>query len=565
MLSQAEDLTGRFCAEIAKAPPPLKAPQPQSCLDAASIWFSIDLQEVAAPAFETLAQEELWDMLRTVGVEGIYLKGMKTGGEFRTAIGLDPKWGNGWDELGSMLQKKGLALIGDTMGNSTGLGADFFAALKNKERGLYHLIEIEKRDWKLLPETGPSTSFANVPWLTLQELQKKGYVPEQFTPYVKESAWNATGKVCCDDGVVRRWIYLQSNGTDPALDWLNGSFAACRIAAGDLIDSVFCVGQKIVKIDAKIQDSAKETLALWIRKLGSFSVLETAGGIDELKKSSTDLMCDIATRPALLHAIIAEDAEALRLMYQLFLDEGIEMKRLVHTLQPFDQFVCDWSELATHPRRRFPYYEEVLTGDALRNRLLKEDLLRLGGPPNGTWPALCMRAFGQRADITKVHLLLALFYAMQPGVFSFSASDLLGTLKEQPLNLTGPNEGTIYPSLPAQMQNGQSFAMQLRNILSARKESGIESGELVSIPRTKDKGLLILVFRLRNGMTQLSALNFGSAPVQQTIDLPSIRQTTAIDLISGQSMAKPLDSSQIRLDLPPLSGKMIRFQTKYYP
>ena len=269
--------------------------------------------------------------------------------------------------------------------------------------------------------------------------------------------------------------------------------------------------------------------------------------------------------------MIAEDAEALKLIYRLFVQEGIETKRLVHSLQPFDAFTCDWSEFLLHPKKQYTYYEEVLTGEALRMRLLKEDAACISEPCNTSWPALCMSALGikdfeaNRSLITQAHLLLSHFYAMQPGVFSFSASDLLGTIQHQTIDLMKPNENTLYPSLPGQLTNPKSFAMQLRKILSVRKEYEIESGELVAILETNHRGALLLLHRLRkSGMLQLLAVNFSRSPVQETIAIPSLRGTTAIDLMSGLAEKKPLESASFRIDLPPLSGKTILFQTKYY-
>jgi hypothetical protein len=171
----------------------------------------------------------------------------------------------------------------------------------------------------------------------------------------------------------------------------------------------------------------------------------------------------------------------------------------------------------------------------------------------------------KRDQIAEVHLLLALFYAMQPGAFSFSVSDLLGTLKPQIVNLMGTNENTIYPSLPGQMKNPKSFAMQLRNILQIRNANAIESGELIAVPQTTDRNLIILIHRLSgNRMLQLLAVNFGKTLAKQTLEIPEIAQTTAIDLMSGLAETKPLDSTSIQLSLPPLTGKVILFQTKYH-
>jgi hypothetical protein len=572
MLHQADVLSKRFNLEIAKAPPPSPQPQTKNCLNTASVFFDIDLAEIKGLPFETLNSEGLWDLLRELGVEGVRLKGLKTGGAYRTAIGVDPKWGANWADLSITIQKKGISLIGEAIGNSTGMSPDFYLALKNvgDYPALYHLIEIQQHDWKLLPKISSTTPFVNVPWLTLQELHKKGYVPEEFSPFTKTSSWNTTAQIKCSDGKVRRWIYLKERTQDPVINWLEPSFAGCRIAAADALDSIFNLGWKLVFLNPFLSQNAKETLSLWARKMGSYSVQETQGGLEELKTITADLATDTLTRSALLHALLAEDAEALKLMYRLYFEEEIQTKRLVHILQPFDEFACDYGELLLHPKKRFQYYEEILTGEALRMRLLKEDIARIGKVRPQTWPTYCMAAHGlktfdkHREDVTDTHLLLAFFYAMQPGAFSFSVSDLLGTLGQQSVDLMSPNENTLYASLPGQMTNTKSFAVQLKKILQVRRDSNIANGELIAIPMTNQKGLMILGHKLPNGMQQLLAVNFGKTNAMQTLEIPEIRNTTAIDLMTGLAEKKPLESSILELRLPPLTGKVLLFQTKYY-
>lgn len=567
MLSQADAIAQKYNAEVAKASPPSPLPQPFNALSRASTWFSIDLEEIHAPALDTLTDDLLWDQLYEIGVQGVYLKGLKQGGAFRTKIAVDPKWGD-WENLAMLLEKKGIALIGDAVGVATGVGSDFDLALKNvgEYPGLYHLVEIEPRDWKLLP-TPMKNQFANVPWLTLQELHKKGYVPEQFTPYIKESSWNTTAPICCADGTVRRWIYLKEQKDDPAINWLNPSFAGCRIATSDVLDSIYNLGDQILQIDSAISLSAKETLSLWIRKLGAFSVLKTHGGLCEWKQAPTDLIVDNLTPAALLHALIAKDPEVLKLLYRLLLEEKIDVKRLVHTLQPIDRYSCDWAEFLAEPKKQFQYYEEILTADALRQRLLKQDAAALQGPDPVSWPSVCLNQLkDNQSAMLKTHLLLALFYAMQPGTFSFSVSDLLGLVKPASVDLTSSSESAMYGSLPSQIQNSHSFAMQLRNILKVRNQSGIASAELIAVPNTQNPSLLVLVHKLKNNqMLQMLAINFGNSPAMQSFEIPAIRQTSAIDLLSGLSLKKPLDSSCFCLEVPPLSGKVILFQTKYFP
>jgi len=583
MLFEADQIAKKYQLEVAKTPPPTSIPQTQACLEKASVWFSIDLDRVALcgeqTVFESLNSEELWDYLREMGVRAVHLKGLKQGGAFRTGLGIDPRWGTEWEwkNLASLAKRRGIALIGDSIGPSTGLGADFSLALKNygEYPGLYHLIEIQEEDWKFLPGIPTGQSMANVPWLKLQELHKRGYVPEQFSPYTKESLWNATARIKGVDGHVRRWIFLKENQCHPVVDWMDSSFAGVRLASADALDSIYRLGEKILLFDSKISGNAKETLSLWVRKLGAFSSQEIEGGIGDYKQASADLAVDSLTRPALLHALIAEDAEALKLTYRLFLEEGIETKRLVHVLQPFDRYACDWAEFICSPKKKFLYYDEQLTGEALRHRLLSEDAAKLGGDhfPECTWMGYCAAALGiqdfekHSEDIAEAHLLLAFFYAMQPGVFSFSVSDLLGVFpgQKKSLDLMGLNQGTLYSCLPNQFKNCRSFALRMKQLLRVRADQALDSADLIGVPKTNNRGVLILVHRMRDTrFVQILAINFGRTSAKERLDMPAFQNATAINLMTGHSENKPLDSSSFILDLPPLSGKVILFQPKYY-
>jgi trehalose synthase len=583
MLEQADQISKKYALEVAKLPPPLPTPQTQKCLDTASVWFTIDLCEVAtekgSSVFQTLACESLWDRLREIGVEGIHLTYLKQGGPYRTGLALNPCWGTEceWQRLSSFFQKKGMALIGDAIGRSTGLSADFWLALENKGDypGLYHLIEIDPKDWKLLPNIPHGQFTANIPWLSIQNLHKKGYIPEFFAPYVKESDWNATDPISGSDGKARRWVYLKENQAEPVIDWLNSSFAAMRIATADSLDSVYRLGQKIFQLDASLAPYAQETLPAWIRKIGAFSVQHQEGGLKALKQPQADLSVDTLTRPALLHALIAEDTEALRLIYSLFIKEGIQPKNLVHILQPFDRFATDWKGIL-EPKKKYLYHEEYITGELLRAKLLKEDVQRLNSAsfdpiPPSTWPGYCALALKvtdfekQRDLVLQAHLLLAFFYAAQPGAFSFSVSDLVGALphSEPSYDLNGINETTLYPSLPIQMGTSRSFASQLRQILRVRKDYDLKNAELTGIYPTPHPQVLLLLLKLQ-GKTELLAVNFGRTQVTEKIELIGLQQTTAINLMTQLAEEKAFDSSLFFLNLPPLSGKIIVFQPRFY-
>ena len=586
MLFEADQIAKRYQLETAKAAPPSSLRQTDGCLDKASVWFTIDLHQVGVEegrsVFGMLGAEELWDGLREIGIQAVSLKGLKKGGNYRTGLGLDPRWGTEaeWNRIAQNAKRKGIVLIGESIGAHTGMGADFYLALKNygEYPGLYQLIEIPEEDWKWLPKIPTGHPIANVPWLKLQELNRRGYVPEDANPYVKESSWNATAKIQGVDGVSRRWIYRKENRTDPAIDWLGPSFTGIRVASADALDSFYRLGSEIFELDSAMSGNAKETIALWVRKLGGFSAEKIEGGVEPLKKSSSDLAFDSLTQGALLHALIAEDAEALRLIYALLLEEGIESKRLVHVLQPFDRNACEWSEWLCSSKKKFLYYDEQMTGEALKNRLLREDLAKVGGEriPLSTWTGYCASALGiqeiqdfekSAPRIVQAHLLLAFFYAMQPGAFSFSAADLLGALPHQTpsLDLMGMNSSTLYSCLPNQLKNCHSFALRMKQMLQTRRDHALEKGELVAVLPTKNRAVLLLLYRMHGtGFFQILAVNFGRAGTKETLEMTRLRNTTAINLISGHFEDKSFESASFLLELSPLSGKAILFQPKYY-
>jgi trehalose synthase len=589
MLTDAESIGQKYAREVAKLPPPSLAPQNVPLLSATPTWLILDLSELAAQpgktVLETLGSETFWQILQDLRISGLWLKNLKAGGSARIGFEIDPKWGGGWSAVKEAAASRGTLLIGDCVGAATGPGLDFELALQNVSEytEMYHLIEIDRKDFHLLPKVPVGMSFANVSWLELEGLYKKGYVPQEFRPYVKESSWNATPLMRSLNGQGRRFIYLKENENDPLFAWLSPSFAAEKILSADALDSVYRLSQKGLFLDASIPRFAKETASLWIRKIGGYSVASTNGTIAELKTAPADIAVDAPTQAALLHALIAEDAEALRLIYKLYLQEGISLSRLAHILEPIERFPCDWTEFLLNPKKQYQYLEEKITGELLRDRLLREDLYKLresllpGSTPVLTWGGACALAFGaadpkdfqKKQDlIQKAHLLLAFTYAMQPGVFCLSASDLVGALPEvpkAPIDLFGPNRNALYPSLPCQLQNPKTFASELKKIVAVRSSSKIAAGELVDVCPVDTPGTLLLLHRLPDSrFFHLLAVNFSRSPVQEKIKLPGLEDTWAIDLMTGLSAPKGFESGLFFFELPPLSGKVFLFQPKYY-
>jgi hypothetical protein len=586
MLFQADVLAKRYAGEIAKAPPPPVVPQTSGALQLASNWFAMDLNKVKTEKnspLGMLGNECLWELLAEIGIDAVQLKHLKEQNGTVTTLGINPKYGSEGEyaKLASMAMSKNVQLIGSLLGGATGKGADFALALKNVGAypGLYSLVEIDPKDWALLPNVLPKTFSSNIPWLTLQTLHKRGYVPRDFNPYVKMSDWNATEPIACADGVVRRWIYLRDVEGSPRLDWLHPSFASERIAAGDALQDVYVLGQKILHLEAALPQNAREDLSLTCRKIGAYTVASVKGGIADLREQPSDLIWDHFTPIGALHALIAQDAEALRLTYRRLMQEQIPLKSLVHPMEPFGAASCDWAEFLHAPKKKYRYLEEELTGEALRKRLLREDISRLGGSmdddrlPVSLWTEACASMLKvqdmekKREMIQELHVLLAQFFAWQPGVFSLSAEDLIGaTPGEEKIDLMQANAKSLYASLPCQLKNPRSFASQIKMILKTRRDAAIHQADLIDVPDTKHRSVLLL--RLRMPATRYVALlgiNFGKTSAVEKIESAEYANCNAIDLYTQLTENKLFDSSLFELKLEPHSAKLVLFQPKIYP
>jgi hypothetical protein len=191
---------------------------------------------------------------------------------------------------------------------------------------------------------------------------------------------------------------------------------------------------------------------------------------------------------------------------------------------------------------------------------------------------------------------------MQPGVFCLSAWDLVGALplprskveerftggdyrwiNRGALDLLGvnpsartsalglPRTRTLYDSLPEQLKDPDSFTMQLKRILAARKKHKIDLASLVAVPETKHSSVCILVMRAPDTASSLiSALNFSRESVKEDIDFKKIKQLSKLtfqnkeflNCVSDKVEGEIDDSGKMRISLGPWSGKTYLIDTK---
>jgi trehalose synthase len=189
-------------------------------------------------------------------------------------------------------------------------------------------------------------------------------------------------------------------------------------------------------------------------------------------------------------------------------------------------------------------------------------------------------------QVKRMHLLLAMYNAFQPGVFALSGWDLTGMLTIDPSqvadliadgdtrwmnrgahDLMGTNpkaqrsEGglprarSLYGTLPDQLTDRSSFARRLRRIIRIRRRYRIPMGTQIDVPEVSHRSLLVMVHRLENDNLQVTVLNFGSEAVVGTIRsehlLPSAK---VIDLFRAQQIAVVDDLRSFSLELDAYQG-----------
>jgi trehalose synthase len=349
-----------------------------------------------------------------------------------------------------------------------------------------------------------------------------------------------------------------------------------------------------------------------VRKVGGFTFQELNLTIDDIKSTQergADLSYDFINRPAYQHALATEDTEFLRLTMNLARKAGVDTASLVHALQNHDEMTYELVHFAmAHKDDLFRFRGSELTGGELAVRIRTELIERLTGeaaPYNAIFTtngiasttatiiAAALRYTGltglSQAQIEKIkqaHLLLAMFSAWQPGVFALSGWDLCGMLTlersrvsrllasgdtrwihraaydlmdyqpeatESPSKM--PRGSSLYGSLPRQLQDPNSFAARLRDILAIRTRYGISTSVQVDVPEVSNKAMLMMVHLLHTRQLQVTVLNFSGQPVAGSVGSEHLPPGAAvIDMVSDQLIAKVDHDHTFAVSLEPHQG-----------
>lgn len=536
-------------------------------------------------------------------------------------------------------------VIDDIIPAHTGKGADFRLAemFHGDYPGLYHMVEIPEEDWDMLPEIPEGRRAANITPAGVDALKAKGYIVGQlrrvifFEPGVKETDWSATDVITGIDGKRRRWVYLHYfKEGQPSLNWLDPSFAAPQMIVGDALHSIDVLGARGLRLDAngflgvEIQGAAStawseghplslvgnQLIAGMVRKAGAFSFQElnlTVDDIAAMSKGGADLSYDFITRPAYHHALLTGSTEFLRLMLRTVHEFGIDPASLIHALQNHDELTLELVHFWTaHANDTYVLEGQSWPGSILREHLRDTLYNKLTGEAapynlrfvtNGVacttisviTAALGIRDLSELTDeqkelIKKLHLLLVMYNAFQPGVFALSGWDLVGALplpveevehlmgdgdtrwiERGAYDLTGanpeashssaglPKATVLYGPLPEQLQDPNSFASQLKHLLAVRQAHGIFAAQQVLVPDTTNPALLLMVHELPdNRGKQITALNFSAAPVEEVVTIPDTVPGPVVDMIAESIIGDLSADGELTIRLAPYEGQSLR-------
>jgi len=585
-------------------------------------------------------------MKRSGGLSGREFTPTIDGNFDRISFDIDPKLGTEEQmlQLSRVAAAHNAIVIDDIVPAHTGKGADFRLAemAYGDYPGLYHMVEIREEDWELLPEVPPGRDSVNLEPPVVDRLHEKHYIVGQlqrvifFEPGIKDTDWSATGEVTGVDGKVRRWVYLHYfKEGQPSLNWLDPTFAAQQLIIGDALHAIDVAGARMLRLDANgflgverraegtawseghpLSVTGNQLLAGAIRKAGGFSFQELNLTIDDIAAMShggADLSYDFITRPAYHHALVTGDTEFLRMMLREVHAFGIDPASLIHALQNHDELTLELVHFWTlHAYDHYHYKGQTLPGGHLRELIREELYERLTGEhapynlkfvTNGvacTTASVIAAALNIRdldaigpaevEQIQRLHILLVMFNAMQPGVFALSGWDLVGALPlapEQVEHLMGdgdtrwinrggydladlapeastsaeglPKARALYGSLAEQLQHGGSFACQLKRILSVRQAYDIAASKQILIPDVQVPGLLIMVHELPAGKgVQITALNFSAETISETVCLPGVAPGPVVDIIHERVEGDLTENCELTFNLDPYEGLALR-------
>jgi len=509
MLSDANEISQQFSGQGSMWQNPYATPNARAAAETASVWFTAyPLSLITRPDesfLKAMADEQMWKAFAKIGIEAIHTGPVKRAGGIsgwqltpsvdghfdRISTQIDPAFGTEEEfrQMCGTANWYGGTIIDDIVPGHTGKGADFrLAEMKYADYpGIYHMVEIDPRDWEQLPAVPAGSDSVNIDTATEDWLDKAGYIIGRlqrvifYAEGVKETNWSTTRPVLGVDGVERRWVYLHYfKEGQPSINWLDPSFAGMRLVIGDALHSLTDLGTGALRLDANgflgaektaseenpawseghpLSEAANHLIASMVRKVGGFTFQElnlTIDDIREIGEAGADLSYDFINRPAYQHALVTGDTEFLRLTLRTTLELGVDPASLVHALQNHDELTYELVHWSTgHRDDIYTYKGQEITGQEL-GEVIRSDLTKgligsqspynLVFTTNGiactaatviaaTLGISDLNTIDDIDPIRRAHLMLVMFNALQPGVFALSGWDLCGMLTLPPSDI----------------------------------------------------------------------------------------------------------------------------------
>ena len=522
-------------------------------LEACPSWLAVNphLTTHFGPIMRSYASRERLAAIKAQGLQGLFLapsgetatiwssssnQGDPTGLD-QVSFGLAQELGtaNDLERLISTLNESNFQLGGLLPPAATGIGPDFMLELRAAPgfQGLYAVVEIPRKYWQALPECNDEWVIKPLPKNVWADLSQAGYLPVSFMrdklPWGAESGWATTGVVRCADGTERRWAYYYAdNPKRPVFLWQDPSGHARKIysaavirhtglqqqsLAGLSLGSMF--GLESTTPDADLSKvglesllepglSALGTISQEIRRYGGWALLtdQFAPKATKYLLAKTDFVRDNYTQAAFDYGLQTGDAEPLKNMVRLAIDEHIPYKRLAHGVLNFER--TSWLPLL--------------------------DL------PNGQDLVTRAKNFPKLTD----KLAREVFWAGLPGIL-FVQDDLL------------PSTETL--GRAARFKTPPKI--DLSPILVARQKFKVAQGELLA-PLASNKATIALVNSLPNRQYWLTCVNFSEQAQKIETQLPKSCSVMQEFISSG---GVRISGRHLTVNLAPKEVKAVLLQT----
>ena len=124
--------------------------------------------------------------------------------------------------------------------------------------------------------------------------------------------------------------------------------------------------------------------------------------------------------------------------------------------------------------------------------------------------------------------------------------------------MTNASEAKTSP-LSEQLQDPGSFANQLKHLLAVRQSYGLYAAHQKAIPDVENAALLLMVHDLPDGRgTQVTALNFGPDPIEETVILENVLTGPVVDMLTGSIYGDLPETGQLFIRLGSYEGQSLR-------